>query len=304
MSDNLRRSIGHRAQPELLADQAADQLRRRLQAGEWEVGTKLPGETTLAAELGVGRSTIREALRMLAGQGLLRPRQGAGVFVERVEPETDGWEAVLQRGAIVAVVEARAAIEIEAARWPPCAPPPTTSRRCAVPWKCARPRPARRTVNSSTPTPRCTVRSWSARTTRSCPTVRDVRAPRRHRDGRHDRAARVAGPGRGTERRRTRRASWTRSRRGTSTTPPESRGHISKRWWPTSAGDPAAQSLRGIRSSTSDRTVVGSGTARRCSNSGTSVASNSTSDARPCPRNRKPKTIQPTIATRMKLTPR
>ncbi|OQQ33854.1 GntR family transcriptional regulator [Prescottella equi] len=100
----------------LLADQAADQLRRRLQAGEWEVGTKLPGETTLAAELGVGRSTIREALRMLAGQGLLRPRQGAGVFVERVEPETDGWEAVLQREAVVAVVEARAAIEIEAAR--------------------------------------------------------------------------------------------------------------------------------------------------------------------------------------------
>ncbi len=100
----------------LLADQAADQLRRRLQAGEWEIGTKLPGETTLAAELGVGRSTIREALRMLAGQGLLRPRQGAGVFVERTEPEADGWEAVLHRGAIAAVVEVRAAIEIEAAR--------------------------------------------------------------------------------------------------------------------------------------------------------------------------------------------
>ena len=100
----------------LLADQAADQLRRRLQAGEWEIGAKLPGETTLAAELGVGRSTIREALRMLAGQGMLRPRQGAGVFVERTEPESDGWEAVLQRGAIVAVVEVRAAIEIEAAR--------------------------------------------------------------------------------------------------------------------------------------------------------------------------------------------
>ncbi|WP_430334281.1 FadR/GntR family transcriptional regulator [Rhodococcus sp. ACT016] len=100
----------------LLADQAADQLRRRLAAGEWEVGAKLPGETTLAAELGIGRSTVREALRMLAGQGMLRARQGAGVFVERTEPETDGWEAVLQREAIAAVVEVRAAIEIEAAR--------------------------------------------------------------------------------------------------------------------------------------------------------------------------------------------
>lgn len=100
----------------LLADQAADQLRRRLRAGEWEIGAKLPGETTLATELGVGRSTIREALRMLAGQGMLRARQGAGVFVERTEPEPDGWEAVLQRSAITAVVEVRAAIEIEAAR--------------------------------------------------------------------------------------------------------------------------------------------------------------------------------------------
>ena len=100
----------------LLADQAADQLRRRLQAGEWDVGAKLPGETTLAAELGVGRSTIREALRMLAGQGMLRPRQGAGVFVERTEPDADGWEAVLRREAIASIVEVRAAIEIEAAR--------------------------------------------------------------------------------------------------------------------------------------------------------------------------------------------
>ncbi|WP_433607584.1 FadR/GntR family transcriptional regulator [Prescottella agglutinans] len=100
----------------LLADQAADQLRRRLAAGEWEIGAKLPGETTLAVELGVGRSTIREALRMLAGQGMLRPRQGAGVFVERTEPDADGWETVVQRGAIAAVVEVRAAIEIEAAR--------------------------------------------------------------------------------------------------------------------------------------------------------------------------------------------
>ncbi|WFR73471.1 FCD domain-containing protein [Prescottella defluvii] len=100
----------------LLTDQVADQLRRRLQAGEWEIGSKLPGETTLAAELGVGRSTIREALRMLAGQGMLRARQGAGVFVERTEPEFDGWEGVLQREAITAVVEVRAAIEIEAAR--------------------------------------------------------------------------------------------------------------------------------------------------------------------------------------------
>ncbi|SEK73962.1 FadR/GntR family transcriptional regulator [Rhodococcus maanshanensis] len=101
----------------LLADQTADLLLARLGAGEWAVGAKLPGETTLAAELGVGRSTVREALRMLAGQGLLRSRQGAGVFVERTEPlAADGWDGVLRAEAIAAVVEVRNAIEVEAAR--------------------------------------------------------------------------------------------------------------------------------------------------------------------------------------------
>lgn len=100
----------------LLADQAADLLLSRLGAGEWDVGARLPGETTLAVELGVGRSTVREALRMLAGQGLLRSRQGVGVFVERTEPLGDGWTSVLRGEAIAAVVEVRNALEVEAAR--------------------------------------------------------------------------------------------------------------------------------------------------------------------------------------------
>lgn len=64
----------------LLTDQAAELLRARIVSGEWEVGAKLPGETTLAAQLGIGRSTIREAVRTLAGLGMLESRQGAGVY--------------------------------------------------------------------------------------------------------------------------------------------------------------------------------------------------------------------------------
>ncbi|NUR24906.1 MAG: GntR family transcriptional regulator, partial [Catenulispora sp.] len=68
-------------QPSPLVEQAAAQLREQIVGGAWPVGTRLPGETTLAASLGVGRSTVREAIRALAGEGLLQPRQGAGVFV-------------------------------------------------------------------------------------------------------------------------------------------------------------------------------------------------------------------------------
>ncbi|MDX2357647.1 FadR/GntR family transcriptional regulator [Dietzia sp. PP-33] len=98
---------------ESLADQAADALLDRVRSGEWEVGGKLPGETTLAQQLGVGRSTVREAIRQLAGRKVLTSRQGAGVFVANLEIAED-WDAVLRRADIDAVIEARIAIEVEA----------------------------------------------------------------------------------------------------------------------------------------------------------------------------------------------
>lgn len=99
---------------ESLAEQAADLLLARIRRGEWEVGGRLPGETTLAPQLGVGRSTAREAIRLLAGRGILVTRQGAGVFVAAADvPES--WDAVVQRSEIAAVIEARTAIEVEAA---------------------------------------------------------------------------------------------------------------------------------------------------------------------------------------------
>lgn len=97
-----------------LADQAAEVLLGRIRAGEWRLGERLPGETTLAVQLEVGRSTVREAIRQLAGRGVLSSRQGAGVFVTALDVPED-WDAVLRRSGIVAVIEARVAIESEAA---------------------------------------------------------------------------------------------------------------------------------------------------------------------------------------------
>ncbi|MFE4461296.1 FadR/GntR family transcriptional regulator [Nocardia tengchongensis] len=97
-----------------LAAQAAEVLLTRIRAGEWQLGHKLPGETTLAAQLGVGRSTLREAIRELAGRGVLESRQGAGVFVTALDVAED-WDTVLRRSDIVTVIEARIAIEAEAA---------------------------------------------------------------------------------------------------------------------------------------------------------------------------------------------
>ena len=102
-------------QPSPLVEQAAAQLREQIVGGAWPVGTKLPGETTLAASLGVGRSTVREAIRALAGEGLLQPRQGAGVFVLATEPKADFGDH-LRKAAIADVYEVRMMIETRAAR--------------------------------------------------------------------------------------------------------------------------------------------------------------------------------------------
>nr|WP_202454818.1 FCD domain-containing protein [Streptomyces sp. SID8367] len=101
--------------PSPLVEQAAERLRAQIADGTWPVGARLPGETTLAKDLGVGRSTVREALRALAGAGMVRPRQGAGVFVTATRPVED-FPARLRRAAVADVYEVRTLLEVQAAR--------------------------------------------------------------------------------------------------------------------------------------------------------------------------------------------
>ncbi|TDD42260.1 FadR family transcriptional regulator [Nonomuraea terrae] len=101
--------------PSPLVEQATSHLREQIASGEWPVGTRLPGENALAKTLGVGRSTVREALRALAGAGLVRARQGSGVFVIAAEPAED-WPVRLRRAAIADVYEVRMMVETQAAR--------------------------------------------------------------------------------------------------------------------------------------------------------------------------------------------
>jgi DNA-binding FadR family transcriptional regulator len=64
-------------------EQVADQLRDLILSGELEPGARLPTEQTLARDFGVSRATVREALRVLATQNLIRTTKGAtgGSFV-------------------------------------------------------------------------------------------------------------------------------------------------------------------------------------------------------------------------------
>ncbi len=59
----------------------ADQILGRIVSGAYPAGLRLPAENDLAEALGCGRSTVREALRHLAGMGVVRSRRGSGAMV-------------------------------------------------------------------------------------------------------------------------------------------------------------------------------------------------------------------------------
>src|SRR5688572_33053023 len=60
-------------------EQVNDQLRELIVSGELPPGARLPNEAVLAREFGVSRATVREALRILTAQNLIRTTKGAGV---------------------------------------------------------------------------------------------------------------------------------------------------------------------------------------------------------------------------------
>src|SRR5690554_5605099 len=64
-----------------LAEKAAQELLKFIQDKNMMEGEKLPNEYELSKQLGVGRNTVREAVRILASRNILKIKQGAGTFI-------------------------------------------------------------------------------------------------------------------------------------------------------------------------------------------------------------------------------
>ncbi|OHV05583.1 FadR/GntR family transcriptional regulator [Mycobacterium talmoniae] len=98
-----------------LVDQAIDQLRDSVTSGEWPIGSRIPPEPELAQALGVGRNTVREAVRALAHSGILEVRQGDGTYV-RATSEVSGALRRLCGSELRDVLQVRRCLEVEGAR--------------------------------------------------------------------------------------------------------------------------------------------------------------------------------------------
>ena len=63
---------------------AFEGLRAMISTGRLGAGQRFPVEARLCTELGVSRSSLREAVRMLAALGVVETRQGSGTYVSRL----------------------------------------------------------------------------------------------------------------------------------------------------------------------------------------------------------------------------
>ena len=74
---------------EKLSDQVANKIRQDIEKNKYKAGEKIPAEPELMKFYGVGRSTIREAIKTLAMPGILKVQQGSGTFVNtNIQHET------------------------------------------------------------------------------------------------------------------------------------------------------------------------------------------------------------------------
>lgn len=91
-------------------------LRDRISRGVWPVGDRIPKEPELMELIGVGKSTVREAVRSLANLGMLETIPGVGTFVRARTPVSTILSQFLADHDLEEVLVYRRSLEIEAAQ--------------------------------------------------------------------------------------------------------------------------------------------------------------------------------------------
>lgn len=107
-----------------ITEQVARQIALRIVSGALPINAALPHEEALLAELGVSRTVLREAFKILSAKGLLEARQKRGTIVRpradwnAIDPDVLSWLAECSRDNrhLLQLMEVRSIVEPEAAR--------------------------------------------------------------------------------------------------------------------------------------------------------------------------------------------
>ncbi|WP_130840835.1 FadR/GntR family transcriptional regulator [Corynebacterium neomassiliense] len=91
-------------------------LRARITSGEWTLNSRIPREHELMVAIGVGKSTLREAVRSLTSLGMLEPIRGVGTFVRSRTPVNSVIADYIADFPVADILGYRRSLEIESAR--------------------------------------------------------------------------------------------------------------------------------------------------------------------------------------------
>ncbi|SUA86407.1 uxu operon transcriptional regulator [Paenibacillus macerans] len=96
-----------------MVDEVLDQMQTLIRSGRYKSGDKLPPEPELMKLLAVGRSTVREAVKVLTHAGLLEVRQGDGTYIRASSAGLAAVSQTLTPKNYAHILEARRILEIE-----------------------------------------------------------------------------------------------------------------------------------------------------------------------------------------------
>jgi GntR family transcriptional regulator, transcriptional repressor for pyruvate dehydrogenase complex len=103
-----------------ISETIIQQVKQLILQGKLKAGQKLPSERLLAEQLGVGRSSVREATSALLALGIVEIRPGEGVFIRSDFPRSTiasvEWSSLILNGHAHDLIEARNAVESATAR--------------------------------------------------------------------------------------------------------------------------------------------------------------------------------------------
>jgi len=103
-----------------VSEEVLEQLKYNITSGQWQPGTKIPGELELAKLFNVSRVSVRDAIHRLVGMGVLTVRKGDGTYVSEMIPsqyfQTLLPILMIERPALLEVLEFRSIIESESAK--------------------------------------------------------------------------------------------------------------------------------------------------------------------------------------------
>ncbi len=95
--------------------QVMEQIKTLIASGAYKPGDKIPTELELSESFGVGRSSIREAIKIFNYMGVLRSQAAKGTFVEKrsnISSESLTWSLLLGEDELNEMIDLRGSIEI------------------------------------------------------------------------------------------------------------------------------------------------------------------------------------------------